>query len=317
VFSIQGENELNDTPDVIHGRMKEGAHIAGYSLQRSMENLRWLLEDSRFEQLAGGYKNVNDFLRDTQDAFKLLNIRPEERKQIAELVKELQPKASQRAIGELMGVNADTVARDLGYERPAGNTALLHEEMPENAVNTAPAIPPDDYFPTTLELNRQNNPALYTSNSDQWNTPKEIIEKVLQVISEIDLDPCSNSDGDPNVPAHIHLTAEDNGLAYAWDGKVYMNPPYGKEIIDWVTKLVDSYKNGDVSEAIALVPSRTDTEWFRKFREYPRCFIWGRLKFSDNGNPAPFPSMAVYLGNNLDKFIGAFKDIGDVYCLQV
>ena len=66
---------MEDTPDVIHGRMKEGAHIAGYSLQRSMENLRWLLEDSRYEQLAGGYKNVNDFLRDTQDAFTLLNIR--------------------------------------------------------------------------------------------------------------------------------------------------------------------------------------------------------------------------------------------------
>jgi len=299
--------------------MKEGAHIAGYSLQRSMENLRWLLEDSRFEQLAGGYKNVNDFLRDTQDAFKLLNIKPEERKQIAELVKELQPLASQRAIGDLMGVSQPTIRKDLGIDNNLSIDSKILEEKEEDIDNylSLPALPPDDYYPTTFELNRQNNPALYTSNSDQWNTPKEIIEKVLQVISEIDLDPCSNSDGDPNVPAHIHLTAEDNGLAYAWDGKVYMNPPYGKEIIDWVTKLVDSYKNGDVSEAIALVPSRTDTEWFRKFREYPRCFIWGRLKFSDNGNPAPFPSMAVYLGNNLDKFIGAFKDIGDVYCLQV
>jgi len=128
--------------------MKEGAHIAGYSLQRSMENLRWLLEDSRFEQLAGGYKNVNDFLRDTQDAFKLLNIRPEERKQIAELVKELQPKASQRAIGELMGVSGKTIDRDLGYIDTATNVANIPVNTVDIATNVAPpAIPPDDYDP--------------------------------------------------------------------------------------------------------------------------------------------------------------------------
>lgn len=85
---------MSESPDTIHGRMKEGAHLAGYSLQRAMENLRWLLEGSRYEQLSAGYTNVNDFLRGIQESFALLNIKPEERKQIAELVKELQPKAS-------------------------------------------------------------------------------------------------------------------------------------------------------------------------------------------------------------------------------
>jgi hypothetical protein len=162
------------------------------------------------------------------------------------------------------------------------------------------------------EAKRINNPVLYSSESNQWNTPKHIVGAVVDVLEVIDLDPCSN-DGEPNVPAITHYRKDDDGLVYEWAGRVYMNPPYGREIAWWVQKLVEEFELGEVTEAIALVPSRTDTEWFRTFREYPRCFIWGRLKFSDNGNSAPFPSMAVYLGGNVSRFVGIFGGIGDVY----
>jgi N6-adenosine-specific RNA methylase IME4 len=155
-----------DTPDVIHGRMKEGAHIAGYSLQRAMENLRWLLDGSRYEQLASGYKNVNDFLRDTQDAFKLLNIKPEERKQIAELVKELQPKASQRAIGDLMGVSPKTIGADLGVEY---STPKASEQVGIVENSPPPAIPPDDYDPTKVERVKQNAEKRRKERADKIN----------------------------------------------------------------------------------------------------------------------------------------------------
>ena len=165
------------------------------------------------------------------------------------------------------------------------------------------------------EVKGIKNPVLYSSNSDEWYTPKEIIKRVLWVLGEIDLDPCSNSKTEPYVPAKIYYTAEDDGLSKRWSGRVYMNPPYGREIADWITHFISEYERGEISEAIVLVPSRTDTAWFRKLRNFPRCFIWGRLSFSDNGAGAPFPSMAVYIGDNIDKFIGGFEDIGDVYKL--
>lgn len=310
---------MNEAPDIIHGRMKEGAHIAGYSLSRSIENLRWLLEASRFEELSAGYRDVNDFLRDTQRAFALLNIKPEERKQIAELVKDLQPKASQRAIADMVGASEATVARDLGKNRYASNDAPTDSE-PEKEVNLSasndappPAIPPDDYDPVEKEKNKPGG--LFSSDTDQWYTPSEIIDLVQQVLGSIDLDPCSNSKDAPNVPASNHFTIEDDGLLQEWRGRIYMNPPYGRDIILWVKRLQGEFELGNVTEAIALVPSRTDTEWFRIFKEYPRCFVWGRLKFSSSNMGAPFPSMAVYLGQNTSRFVDAFKNIGDIYAL--
>jgi len=135
--------------------------------------------------------------------------------------------------------------------------------------------------------------------------------KVVDVLDGIDLDPCADSGR--RVPAKTHYTQKENGLSYEWAGKVYMNPPYGRELPCWVEKLCNEYTAGSVTEAIALVPSRTDTGWFKAFRDNPRCFISGRLKFSGYDNSAPFPSMVVYLGSDERGFADAFCDIGDIY----
>lgn len=155
----------------------------------------------------------------------------------------------------------------------------------------------------------------FMSESDEWYTPEGIIRCVLDAFGEIDLDPCSNSQDCPNVPAKRHFTVLDNGLSQPWFGRIYMNPPYGREIVEWVSYLCNQKAIGNVTEAIALVPSRTDTQWFRSLKKFPRCFIWGRLMFSGQENSAPFPSMAVYLGDNVERFAQAFGNIGDVYQL--
>lgn len=163
-----------------------------------------------------------------------------------------------------------------------------------------------------LTVAKQKNPDLYTSESVNWWTPSEILKLTVDVLRGIDLDPCSNL-GTPNVPAAAHFTVDDDGLAQPWAGTIYMNPPYGDALGGWVEKLASAYEAGDVSAAIALVPSRTDTRWFRRLAVYPRCFIWGRLRFSGQPNSAPFPSMVVYLGGEVDRFVRVFSTVGDIY----
>jgi hypothetical protein len=115
------------------------------------------------------------------------------------------------------------------------------------------------------------------------------------------------------VPAGCHFTKEDNGLRIPWSGKVYMNPPYGTEIKFWVEKLVNHFIHVDIEQAIALLPARTDTKWFRKLSDYPVCFVNGRLKFGDATNSAPFPSAIFALGISSNKFAQHFEHIGRIY----
>jgi len=129
----------------------------------------------------------------------------------------------------------------------------------------------------------------------------------------IDLDPCAETMANPNVPASAHFTEDDDGLKQEWWGKVFMNPPYGRQIGDWCNKLVADYRFGIVTEAIALLPARTDTLWFRKMRNFPACFVTGRLKFGEASNTAPFPSVLFYLGQNLSAFFREFAYIGDIW----
>jgi site-specific DNA-methyltransferase (adenine-specific) len=167
-------------------------------------------------------------------------------------------------------------------------------------------------YPQTVDSKEQSEgeyfDPLMSSKSDEWYTPDHIVQGVQDALGRIDLDPCSNSQ--KSVPAEVHFTKKDDGLAQSWAGNVYMNPPYGAVIGDWVEKLVQEYNSGKVTEAVALVPARVDTEWFRKFTGCVVVFVSGRLHFSNSENAAPFPSALVYLGKDKQKFKEAFAEIG-------
>ncbi len=152
----------------------------------------------------------------------------------------------------------------------------------------------------------------YSSNTPHWNTPKHIVGLVEQVLGTIDLDPCSDELERPNIPAQNHFTAAEDGLRQKWHGTVYMNPPYGRSIVQWVEHLCQEFAEGRTSEAIALVPSRTDTKWFQLFAPFAKCFIHGRLRFGGAENTAPFPSVAVYMGSKTSLFADIFADTGTI-----
>jgi hypothetical protein len=153
----------------------------------------------------------------------------------------------------------------------------------------------------------------HSSETPEHYTPAVIIDATIECFEGcIDLDPCSNP-GKPNVPALNYFTQAEDGLQQSWAGKVYMNPPYGREIDSWIDKLLLEATSGEVTEAIALVPARPDTRWFSSLREHVCCFVEGRLTFIGNDAPAPFPSAVFYIGPNPDRFFHAFQSIGDIW----
>lgn len=201
-----------------------------------------------------------------------------------------------------------------------GKPTLVEPEPPQETLFE------DASAPETVEVEEVITPAIssnglsihYSSETPEHYTPKHILSMVSEVMNGIDLDPCSNSKDDPNVPAGEHYTLEDDGLSQTWNGSVFLNPPYGREIGGWIDKLRQEFENGHVTEAIALVPARVDTSWWNKLTStenaYPLvCFIKGRLTFIGNDDPAPFPSAVVYLGDNRIEFYFVFSAIGCIW----
>ncbi len=151
----------------------------------------------------------------------------------------------------------------------------------------------------------------------EFYTPKHIINAALEVMGEIDLDPCSNSHIEPNVPSNYRYTKSDNGLQYTWYDKVFMNPPYGYAITEWIEKLKYHYEVGDITEAIMLVPSSTGAQWFSRMRNCTCCFVQSKLYFlRPKGfavREAKGSSVVFYFGTNTEKFASVFSRFGGVY----
>lgn len=169
-----------------------------------------------------------------------------------------------------------------------------------------------------IEADMPNRAYKNSSESNEWYTPRYLIDKACAVMGAIDLDPASSVSANERLGASRFYTIQDNALVQDWSGRVWLNPPYGNEVEPFVDKLIDSAESGEVTEALLLVAARTDTAWFRKLRKYPRCFLWGRVRFingatGESGDPAGFPSMAVYIGPNFLTFADEFKTIGDIY----
>ena len=86
------------------------------------------------------------------------------------------------------------------------------------------------------------------------------------------------------VRATRYFTAETDGLKQEWHGRVFLNPPYQRELMPkFVSKLVGELHAGRVTSAIMLVNNGTDTDWFREAADAcdAVCFTSGRIRFAE------------------------------------
>ena len=141
----------------------------------------------------------------------------------------------------------------------------------------------------------------FSSRSDEWETPY-ILFHSLCLEFQFTLDPCATKE---NAKCPTFFTKEENGLVQNWGTHVvFMNPPYGRQIKNWVQKAYESSQHG--ATVVCLIPSRTDTAWWHDYCMKGEIrFLRGRVKFinrtlpscKDNGDfktsPAPFPSAIV------------------------
>lgn len=134
--------------------------------------------------------------------------------------------------------------------------------------------------------------------SDTYITPKWLID----ALGTFDLDPCTP----PVMPwqtAGKRYTKEDDGMIQPWFGRVWLNPPYGREAVIWNRKL-STHGNGT-----SLLLARTETaDWFEAVwpTAHSILFLKGRIYFHDvtgkrlPANCGAAPVLVAYGENNTE-----------------
>lgn len=137
-------------------------------------------------------------------------------------------------------------------------------------------------------------PVSQKGNTNTWLTPLSIVRS----LGDFYLDPCAF----PN-----HLTAKkliclpEDGLKAKWEGRVWLNPPYGRETKFWLEKL-KAHGNG-----VALIFARLETKWVQPFLDNGFFILEGRVSFLDENfktkNNAGTASMLLPFGGSNLKAI--------------
>jgi ParB family chromosome partitioning protein len=150
----------------------------------------------------------------------------------------------------------------------------------------------------------------------EWYTPSRYIEAARLVLGGIDLDPASSAEANKTVKAASFFSEEDNGLTREWQGRVWLNPPYGKGTGLFISKLVEEYELGRVTAAVLLINAYGfDSAWFQPLWDHLLCFTDHRIVFTSpqrgTGGPAN-ANLFAYLGNAEQRFLDVFSEFGHI-----
>ncbi len=133
-------------------------------------------------------------------------------------------------------------------------------------------------------------PTTRTLGRDDWTTPPEVFEPIHRVF-QFSLDAAAGSAEEARTKRFIPPSV--NALTASWRTycprpkagqvpTVWLNPPYGREVSEWVAKAEMEAAKGLV--VCVLIPANTDTEYWQEWvTESPNChgivFLSPRVRF--------------------------------------
>src|ERR1700749_2089856 len=87
----------------------------------------------------------------------------------------------------------------------------------------------------------------FSSETDLWSTPQDVFD-TLNKEFHFTLDPCATKE---NAKCDMYYTKEQDGLKQGWKNeRVFMNPPYRREIGRWGQKGAQ----GGAQSGVCLLP---------------------------------------------------------------
>lgn len=159
------------------------------------------------------------------------------------------------------------------------------------------------------------------SKSEEHYTPRTIWQRAEKVMGGIDCDPASDNDYNVST-AKVHYTKKHDGLHREWQGRIWLNPPFGPGVGDWFRKLALEISEGRTIEAVVLWKAALETESARQLIQIPiyQCSAIPRRRVkyragekSNGGDSATFTTMLYYFGSHRNEFIQIYSEIADIW----
>ena len=179
-----------------------------------------------------------------------------------------------------------------------------------------------------------------SARSCQWQTPPSFLALVKAVFQGqgIDLDPCSCLEAQERVQARKNFTLVEDGLSQQWQGRVFVNPPFGKEGGQSLSgaffeKAAAEYISGNASEVLLLLKAAIGYAWFSPALAWPRAWLHARVAFvlhvakptnfvagesmsslesGDVGTCNPHGRIVVYMGPHNQRFSDVFQHVASI-----
>lgn len=187
----------------------------------------------------------------------------------------------------------------------------------------------------------ENHQLINQSSSDvEYYTPVEIVEAARRVMGWIDLDPASSENANRIVKATRYFTAYDSGLVQPWNGRIWLNHPFGRaekacEVpcvnqnkthvchdydfygnAAWVNYLETEFVSGRTFEACCITYACTSEAWFQPLIKRPQCNLTPRTNYrlADGTikKGVSKGSVVTYYGSNVEAFAREYAAFGTI-----
>lgn len=186
----------------------------------------------------------------------------------------------------------------------------------------------------------------HSMDSPEWYTPSRFVDAAREVMGGIDLDPASHEEANAIIKATRFYAAEDNGLILPWSGRVFCNPPGGKDDggDGLVPQFWSKWANEPFDQGIWIGYSLEQLQSLQRVPitplDYPTCYPSQRIAFVENElkrearlakvraenekrrargeqlksekNGPSHANFISYRGGNIDRFVEVFSIFGHV-----
>jgi hypothetical protein len=151
---------------------------------------------------------------------------------------------------------------------------------------------------------------------DEWYTPAQYVDAVSVVLGAIDFNPASSDQAQKIVQARTYYTAKEDDLKQVWPGTVFLNPPFGRGLIDrYVKEMLVHFEIGEVPNAVVLLNNSTEMAGWQSLSQARTviCLVNGRTGFLDCERPIAeksYPGSDVCIFGRSNSYISnAFSNI--------